>query len=80
MHLLLRVQGVSQIASAGGGRLLRVLFLWERQMSASAAPEGVLCVKGGQITSNNAFEWTESQRGPRLARQSGWRAAVQLGR
>jgi len=30
VHLLLRVQRVSQAAKALGGRLLRLLFLWER--------------------------------------------------
>ena len=44
VHLLLRVQRLSQIAASPAGRLLCVLFLWECQMSAGATRQGLLCV------------------------------------
>src|SRR5258706_12382118 len=44
VHLLLRMQRVSQNAKATARRLLRVLFVWKRQMSAHAVRKELLCV------------------------------------
>ena len=44
VHLLLRMQRVSQNAKTTARRLLRVLFVCKRQMSTYAVRKGLLCV------------------------------------